>query len=113
MAQAKAAEIDVEQLSLDELKTLRRDIANAIESYESRRRREALKAAEAAAQEKGFSLRQLTGTAPKANGKAARSPKFRHPDNPELTWGGRGKRPNWLNDELADGRDLEEFRIAP
>jgi DNA-binding protein H-NS len=29
------------------------------------------------------------------------------------TWGGRGKRPQWLRDALAGGRTLEEFRVQP
>jgi DNA-binding protein H-NS len=27
------------------------------------------------------------------------------------TWGGRGKRPQWLRDALAAGRTLDEFRV--
>lgn len=27
------------------------------------------------------------------------------------TWGGRGKRPQWLRDALAGGRTLAEFRV--
>lgn len=27
------------------------------------------------------------------------------------TWGGRGKRPDWLRAALADGRSLEEFKV--
>jgi DNA-binding protein H-NS len=29
------------------------------------------------------------------------------------TWGGRGKRPQWLRDALTGGRTLEEFRVQP
>ena len=28
------------------------------------------------------------------------------------TWGGRGKRPQWLRDALAAGRTLDDFRVA-
>ncbi|MBK9359726.1 MAG: H-NS histone family protein [Rubrivivax sp.] len=28
------------------------------------------------------------------------------------TWGGRGKRPQWLRDALAAGHTLDEFRVA-
>lgn len=28
------------------------------------------------------------------------------------TWGGRGKRPQWLRDALAGGRTLDEFRVS-
>lgn len=27
------------------------------------------------------------------------------------TWGGRGKRPDWLRSALADGRTLDEFKV--
>lgn len=27
------------------------------------------------------------------------------------TWAGRGKRPDWLRQELANGRTLEEFKV--
>jgi DNA-binding protein H-NS len=29
------------------------------------------------------------------------------------TWSGRGKRPNWLTDQLAKGRKIEDFKIDP
>lgn len=38
-------------------------------------------------------------------------PKYRHPDNPELTWAGRGAQPVWLREEIANGADIESFRI--
>lgn len=37
--------------------------------------------------------------------------KYRHPNDPDKTWKGFGKRPIWLNDELKRGRNLEDFKI--
>lgn len=37
--------------------------------------------------------------------------KFRDPNNPDNTWGGIGKRPNWLREYVEAGRDVEEFRV--
>lgn len=37
--------------------------------------------------------------------------KYRHPDNPDLVWSGRGKRPNWLNAALAQGEELGMFLV--
>ena len=34
--------------------------------------------------------------------------RFRHPDDPSLTWSGRGRRPDWIG---ADD-DLETFRVG-
>lgn len=31
----------------------------------------------------------------------------------EQTWGGLGKRPNWLKEQLEQGRALEEFAVNP
>ncbi len=46
----------------------------------------------------------------KAKGKAAAAVvKFR--DEAGHTWGGRGKRPQWLRDALAGGKKLEDFLV--
>jgi DNA-binding protein H-NS len=38
-------------------------------------------------------------------------PKFRNPEDPSITWSGRGKHPRWLNDLLSAGRAMDDFRI--
>jgi DNA-binding protein H-NS len=35
--------------------------------------------------------------------------KFQHPDNPALTWSGRGRKPKWLSEA---GGNIERFRIG-
>ena len=42
--------------------------------------------------------------------KAARKVKYR--DEAGNTWGGMGKRPQWLRDALAGGRQLDDFLVA-
>lgn len=37
--------------------------------------------------------------------------KYQNPDDPNVTWGGRGKRPNWINNALASGRKLDDMLI--
>jgi DNA-binding protein H-NS len=37
--------------------------------------------------------------------------KFRHPDQKELTWSGRGKTPTWINAWLKQGRVLAELAV--
>jgi DNA-binding protein H-NS len=37
--------------------------------------------------------------------------KYRNPENPDQTWGGRGKRPNWIQNALASGKKLDEMLI--
>lgn len=40
------------------------------------------------------------------------APKYRHPENPELTWSGRGRRPGWIRDAVGAGRSLSDFEIG-
>lgn len=40
------------------------------------------------------------------------APKFRHPDDPNLTWAGRGAQPVWLREAIAAGADIESFRVG-
>lgn len=43
----------------------------------------------------------------KYSGRRKGKPKYRNPNNPEQTWTGRGKKPNWLK----DAPDPEAYRI--
>ena len=38
--------------------------------------------------------------------------RYRDPNNPFNTWGGNGKRPDWLRKYLDNGRTLSEFEIT-
>ncbi|KAF1008127.1 MAG: H-NS family nucleoid-associated regulatory protein (plasmid) [Burkholderia sp.] len=38
-------------------------------------------------------------------------PRYRDPANPFNTWGGQGKRPDWLRKYLEEGRELADFEI--
>jgi DNA-binding protein H-NS len=53
--------IDLNTLSGDELIALKRDADKALHSLDARNRTEALKAAEAAAREHGYTLKELMG----------------------------------------------------
>ena len=107
------ANIDLDTLSLDELKALRKDIDKAIANYEKRKRQEALAAAEAAASASGYSLSELLGDVKAGKGKGAvNPPKYRHPENPELTWTGKGRQPSWIKDAVDAGKPLDDFLIA-
>lgn len=99
----------IAKLSLDELKTLQKQIAKAIDGFEAKQRKEALAAAEAAVKKFGYSLSDLTAKT-KAKPKAA-PPKYRHPENPALTWSGRGRQPAWIKEAIEAGNSLEGYSI--
>lgn len=102
-------DINWDALSLDDLKDIQKKATKAIESFEARKRKEALAAVEAKAAEMGFSLSELTGGAKTKGTKSA--PKYSHPENPAKTWTGKGRQPNWVKDALANGKTLEDLLI--
>ncbi|MGR3571749.1 H-NS histone family protein [Brevirhabdus sp.] len=102
--------IDLDALDLKELKKLRTNVNNAIENFEERKRQDALVALEAKAREMGFSLSELTSSGSKKS-KAVSPPKYRHPENPSLTWSGRGRQPGWIKDAVANGQSMDDFLI--
>lgn len=101
---------NLENLSLKELRALRNRVDQAIESFEDRRRRDALSAAEQVLREHGFSLAELTGG--KSGRKAAKAaPKYANPKDPSQTWSGRGRRPAWVIEHLDAGNGLDDLAI--
>lgn len=101
-------DIDLDKLSLNDLRNLRGRIDRAIATYEERRKREALAAVENTAREFGFSLSDLAA-AKTTRGKSA--PRYANPENPAMTWTGRGRRPRWVEKALASGQSLADLQI--
>lgn len=103
-------DIDLEKLSLKELKGLQSRVTKEIASFESRKKREALSKLEEKARELGFSLSELTGAA-SIRRRASALPKYANPDEPSETWSGRGRKPRWFSAALAVGRSPEDLSI--
>lgn len=103
---------DLDALSREELLKLRTDVEKALATLAERERQAALDAAEEAARAHGFSLKDLTGvSSAKAKTKAKNPPKYRHPDNPEVTWTGRGRKPQWIKEAEEAGQDISDFAV--
>lgn len=103
--------IDLSALSLEELKQLQNDVAVALHNFEKRKKSEAKAALEATAREYGFKIEDLLGGDKGAKSKAKVAPKYAHPENPELTWTGRGRKPKWVEAALANGKALSDLAI--
>ena len=112
--------IDLKSMSKRELEALKTRIDKQLDRIKNSDMKKAMAAAEAAAKQHGFSLKQLTGAAPATPGRAKKAskaaktvsaPKYRNPDEPATTWTGRGRRPEWIKAGLAAGKSLEDFAI--
>lgn len=101
---------DLEKMDLSELKSLQKRVEKALTSFEERQRKAAIEAAEAVAAQHGFSLAELTSGKVKKQRSTA-IPKYIHPENPALTWSGKGRRPAWFIEAVAAGKSPEELEV--
>jgi DNA-binding protein H-NS len=101
---------NLEKMSLDELKALRKDVDAAISDFQKRKKQEALVAAQKAAREHGFSLDEILG-AKGAKTATKGAPKYANPADASQTWTGRGRQPQWIKDALAAGKSLDDMAI--
>lgn len=105
------AEFDLDEMSLEELESLRKRVAKAIEDCRIRMKQEALAAAEEAARKAGYSLAELVES-PKGARRQKNAPKYWHPEDPSLTWSGRGRQPTWFKEQIEAGTPKESLRIV-
>lgn len=103
-------EINLNNLTLKELKDLQAQVAKAIGSYEDRRKKEALAELEEKARQMGFSLAELTGVSV-GRKRAPAVAKYANPNNPDDTWSGRGRQPRWFAAALAGGKKPDDLAI--
>ena len=102
--------IDLNNLSLKELKDLQAQVAKAVASFEDRKKRQALVELEEKAREFGFSLAELTG-AVVTRKRAPATAKYANPADASDTWSGRGRKPRWYDAALKSGKRPEDMAI--
>lgn len=105
------ADFNLEAMSLKELRQLQKDLAKAISTYEDRHKAEARTKLEAIAKEMGYSLAELIGIEVKKT-RAPAVAKYRHPENPALTWSGRGRKPQWFVEAVEAGKTAGELAVG-
>jgi DNA-binding protein H-NS len=103
--------MNLNNMSLAELKALQKAIALEIKNFPDKAKMAARNELEAKARELGYSLTDLLGTATNTRKKRLVVVRYRSPENPSLTWTGAGRRPNWFNDALASGKSPKDLAI--
>jgi DNA-binding protein H-NS len=103
-------EMNLNDLSLKELKDLQAQVSKAISSFEDRKKKEALSELEEKARQLGFSLAELTG-AIVSRKRAPATAKYANPASPSDTWSGRGRKPRWFEAALKAGKTPEDLAI--
>lgn len=103
-------DLNLNAMSLRELKDLHTHVTRAIASYEDRKKKEALAELEEKAREMGFSLAELTGAQiPRKRTQAGA--KYANPANRSETWSGRGRKPRWFAEAISAGQSPDDLAI--
>jgi DNA-binding protein H-NS len=102
--------IDLNSMTLKELKELHNQTGKAIANFEDRKKKEALADLEDRAKAMGFTLAELTGSTPTRK-RAPVAPKYANPANKSETWSGRGRKPRWFEAALKAGKSTKDLSI--
>lgn len=103
-------DINLNDISLKELKDLQAQVGKAVSSYEDRKKKAVIAEMEELARSKGFSFAELTGTAV-VRKRAPATPKYANPADKSDTWSGRGRKPRWYEAALRDGMTQADLSI--
>ncbi|PHV12719.1 H-NS histone family protein [Chitinimonas sp. BJB300] len=108
--------VDLSGLNLPQLYELEKNLGREIARRKVEDKQKAIADLQKLAADRGFSLSELLGAEGSANKRVSvkRGPvaaQFKNPANPEQTWTGRGRKPQWVADHLASGGSIDALRV--
>jgi len=103
--------MDLSTLSVSQLRDLAQQIPAEIKKRESQEKVNVLNELRALAKSHGYAIEDLLAKEAKAKSVTGIKVKvkYRHPENAELEWTGRGRKPKWVEAWLANGGTLEQI----
>ncbi|WP_018607875.1 H-NS family nucleoid-associated regulatory protein [Uliginosibacterium gangwonense] len=128
--------MDISNLSLSELRRLQARVEAEISRRTDTTKRDLLKKVQKMASDAGVSLEDLIDSKPAAKAAGAKrgrkpkaavaaptapvrgkkkgkvAPQYRHPDDASLQWTGRGRKPQWVAEQLATGKSMDDLKIS-
>jgi DNA-binding protein H-NS len=109
--------MDISKLTTKELEALLKRLPKEISKRKQHEKSKLVDHITQIASERGYSLKDLIGKAPpsvkskKARRRKSVAVKYRHPEQANLTWTGRGRRPLWVTKCLDEGKTLEMLAV--
>lgn len=111
--------MEISKLTTKELEALLKRIQKEINKRKQQEKSKLVDDITQIASERGYSLKDLIGIGKArrpVKGKKARKQKpvavkYRHPEQANLTWTGRGRKPRWVTKWLDEGKTMETLAV--
>jgi DNA-binding protein H-NS len=105
--------MDLSTLSVSQLRDLALQIPAEIKKREALEKVNILNEVRAFAKARGYAIEDLLGKEAKVKLPSGNKVKvkYRHPENPELEWTGRGRKPKWVEAWVAGGSSLDNLLV--
>ena len=107
--------MNIDKLKTEEIQTLIKELEQELENRMESEKKALADEIRTRAEALGIPVRDLMNL---VNDKSRKKPgavqaKYANPDNPSETWAGRGRKPRWVDDQLKNGKTLDDLLIDP
>lgn len=105
--------MDLSTLSVSQLRDLQQQIPAELKRREAQEKINILNEVRAFAKARGYAIEDLIGKDAKVKVSSGNKVKvkYRHPENNELEWTGRGRKPKWVEAWVANGGALDNLLV--
>jgi DNA-binding protein H-NS len=105
--------MDLSTLSVSQLRDLQQQIPAELKRREAQEKINILNEVRAFAKARGYAIEDLIGKDAKVKVSSGNKVKvkYRHPENNELEWTGRGRKPKWVEAWVASGGNVEDLLV--
>ncbi|MCO6440668.1 MAG: H-NS histone family protein [Nitrococcus mobilis] len=103
--------MDLSKYTFDELQWLKKDIDKELTSRRKLDAKKAQQELKSVAERYGFTLNELISGQTAKLTLANTAVRFRHPEDADKIWSGRGRKPAWIKEWEARGHSLDELRV--